>query len=83
MDLQYHSSQLTFSDQWYGPQSFTQRTWVRLPVLSHSHRQVLTECPLRRYNKVLLDSTAIERERFHISHGDDTSGEGRHIAHVE
>jgi len=39
--FQYHSSQLIFSDQWYGPQSVTQRTRVRLSVLSHSHRQVL------------------------------------------
>jgi len=26
------------------------------------------ECPVRRYNKVLLDSTAIERERERLSH---------------
>jgi len=34
--FQYHSSQLTFSDEWYChstvPRRCTQRTWVRLPV---------------------------------------------------
>jgi len=46
--LSIHSSQLTFSDQWYqywwyGPQSYTRRTWVRLPVLSHySHIRAST-----------------------------------------
>jgi len=34
------TSQLTFSDKWYIPQSCTQRMWVRLPVLSHSHCRV-------------------------------------------
>jgi len=29
-------------DQWFGPQPFTQRSWVRLPALSHPHWRVLT-----------------------------------------
>jgi len=34
--------QLDLIDPWFGPQSLTPRSWVRLPVLSHSHRRVLT-----------------------------------------
>jgi len=41
MDFQYHSSQLTL-DQWFGPQSVSEQSLIRLPVLSHPHRRVLT-----------------------------------------
>ena len=27
-------------DQWFGPQSFTQMSWVRLPVLPHSPKKI-------------------------------------------
>ena len=46
--FQYHLSQLTFSDQWYGPQTCHERTWVRLPVLSHFHRRWLQDTSKRK-----------------------------------
>jgi len=41
--FQYHSSQLTFSDEWYCPQTMHPQDVGSTPGLSHSHRQVLTE----------------------------------------
>jgi len=40
--FQYHLSQLTFSDEWYCPQSCGPEDAGSTPGLSHSHRRVLT-----------------------------------------
>jgi len=40
--FQYHSSQLTFSDEWYCPQTWSPEDVGSTPGLSHSHRRVLT-----------------------------------------
>jgi len=40
--FQYHSSQLTFSDEWYCPQTCSPEDVGSTPGLSHSHRRVLT-----------------------------------------
>jgi len=42
MDFSTTHHSWPFQMSGYCPQSCTQRTWVRLPVLSHSHRRVLT-----------------------------------------
>jgi len=42
--FQYHSSQLTFSDEWYCPQTMRPEDVGSTPGLSHSHRRVLTGC---------------------------------------
>ena len=41
--FQYHSSQLTFSDEWYCPQTCSPEDVGSTPGLSHSHRRVLTQ----------------------------------------
>jgi len=40
--FQYHSSQLTFSDEWYCPQTMHPEDVGSTPGVSHSHRRVLT-----------------------------------------
>jgi len=40
--FQYHSSQLTFSNEWYCPQTCSPEDVGSTPGLSHSHRRVLT-----------------------------------------
>jgi len=42
--FQYHSSQLTFSDEWYCPQTMHPQDVGSTPGLSHSHRRALTNC---------------------------------------
>jgi len=44
--FQYHWSQLTFSDEWYCPQSCGPENVGSTPGLSHSHRRVLTPVSL-------------------------------------
>jgi len=50
--FQYHSSQLTFSDQCYCPQTMHPEDVGSTPGLSHSHRRVLTE-PTKGVHAVL------------------------------
>ena len=40
--FQYHTSQLTVSDEWYCPQTCSPEDVGSTPGLSHSHRRVLT-----------------------------------------
>jgi len=46
--FQYHLSQLTFSDEWYCPQTMHPEDVGSTPGLSHSHRWVSTEGLTRR-----------------------------------
>ena len=78
---------ITFSDQWYGPQSFTQRTWVRLPVLSHSHRRVLTHSlsvclqdskNARELSRILADAGQEVPERLSSIAGKGFGGRSHH-----
>jgi len=64
--VQYHSSQLTFSDEWYCPQSCDPEDVGSTPGLSHSHRRVLTliiQCYYLLSSSLLIRIAAAVRQR--------------------
>ena len=52
--FQYHSSQLTFSDEWYCPQTMRPEDVGSTPGLSHSHRRALTHTYIHIYLSIYM-----------------------------